>query len=182
MWKIFVQESHVPLRILLQVITVILFAMVTVLLDLIEEAFRKLEIYEDGRKNMEIRIRNAKLEEASVLAQIEAECFPKAEAASAEEIQKRMNTFLECFCVAEVQGEIVGFINGAVTDQPSLPDELYHNAALHKPDGDYQTVFGLDVRETYRNQGIAGKLLDYFSDKLRKEKKGVLLTCKEHFC
>ena len=134
-------------------------------------------IYDDDRKDIEITIRNAKLEEASVLAQIEAECFPKAEAASAEEIQKRMNTFLECFFVAEVQGEIVGFINGAVTDQPSLPDELYHNAALHKPDGDYQTVFGLDVKETYRNQGIAGKLLDYFSDTAKERgKKGVLLT------
>ena len=138
-------------------------------------------IYEDERENMEITIRNAKLEEASVLAQIEAECFPKAEAASAEEIQKRMSTFLESFFVAEVQGEIAGFINGAVTDRPSLPDELYHNAALHKPDGAYQTVFGLDVREGYRNQGIAGKLLDFLSDTAKERgKKGVILTCKEH--
>ncbi len=150
-------------------------------LELIEEAFQKMGIYEDERENMEITIRNAKLEEAYVLAQIEAECFPKAEAASAEEIKKRMSTFLECFFVAEVQGEIAGFINGAVTDQPSLPDELYHNAALHKPEGAYQTVFGLNVREAYRNQGIAGKLLDFLSDTAKERgKKGVILTCKEH--
>ena len=31
---------------------------------------------------MEIRIRNASKEEAGILAEIEAECFPKAEAAS----------------------------------------------------------------------------------------------------
>ena len=49
------------------------------------------------------------------------------------------------------------------------------------PDGAYQTVFGLDVREAYRNQGIAGKLLDFLSDTAKERgKKGVILTCKEH--
>lgn len=150
-------------------------------LELIEEAFKKMGIYEEDKKELEINIRNAKLEDAPVLAQIEAECFPKAEAASAEEIQKRMNTFLECFFVAEVQGEIVGFINGAVTDQLCLTDEFYHNVILHKPEGDYQTVFGLDVKEAYRNRGVAGKLLDYLLETAKgRGKKGVLLNCKEH--
>lgn len=42
---------------------------------------------------MEFFIREARAEEASLLAEIEALCFPPAEAASKEEIQKRMCAF-----------------------------------------------------------------------------------------
>lgn len=128
-----------------------------------------------------ITIRNAQLEEGVLLASIEAECFPAAEAASETEIKKRMETFSENFFIAEKNGEIVGFINGGTTDKPELPDELYHDAGLHKPHGDYQTVFGLNVLPAHRHQGIAGELLDYLS-RISQErgKKGVILTCKEH--
>lgn len=132
-------------------------------------------------KNMEIMIRNAKPEEWELLAGIEAECFPPAEAASREEIQKRMAVFPENFFVAEVNGRIAGFINGGTTDKPYLPDEMYHDISLHKPEGAYQTVFGLNVLPDYRHKGIAGKLLDYMNEKSRaRGKQGVILTCKKH--
>lgn len=130
---------------------------------------------------MEVMIRNAEKEEAVLLAAIEAECFPAAEAASEEEIKKRMETFPENFFAAQVQGKVIGFINGGTTDKPELPDELYHDAGLHRPDGDYQTVFGLNVLPAYRHQGIAGKLLDSMTAAAeRRGKKGMILTCKEH--
>ena len=130
---------------------------------------------------MDIVIRNAKHTEADLLAEIEGECFPPAEAASREAIHERMETFLENFFVAESDGTVIGFINGGTTDKQELPDELYHDAGLHKPDGAYQTVFGLNVLPAYRHQGIAGKLLDHLSDISAKSgKKGVILTCKEH--
>ena len=126
-------------------------------------------------------IRTARKEEAALLAKIEALCFPKAEAASEEEIRVRMETFLENFFVAEIDGTVVGFINGGTTDKPSLPDELYHNASLYKPEGAYQTVFGLDILPEYRHRKIAGSLLEYMVEISRQRgKKGVILTCKEH--
>ena len=94
---------------------------------------------------MEVLIRNAKKEEAALLAQIEAECFPAAEAAGKQDIEARMDVFEDCFFVAETNGKIVGFINGAVAKEASLPDQMYHDASLHDPNGAYQTVFGLDV-------------------------------------
>ncbi|MDO4322272.1 MAG: GNAT family N-acetyltransferase [Lachnospiraceae bacterium] len=130
---------------------------------------------------MEVMIRQAKMEEAKELAAIEAACFPAAEAASEQEISERMHAFLENFLVAELDGKIVGFIDGGTTDQPYLPDELYHDITLHKPEGDYQTVFGLDVLPEYRRGGIAGRLLDGLVQLSREQgKKGVVLTCKEH--
>ena len=77
--------------------------------------------------------------------------------------------------------KIIGFINGCTTDKPELPDELYHNEKLHKKDGDYQTVFGIDVLPEYRKNGVGGKMMESLI-KLSKErgKKGIVLTCKEH--
>lgn len=130
---------------------------------------------------MELIIRNAKKEEADLLAAIEAECFPAAEAASKAVIRERMHAFSENFFVAQAEETVVGFINGGTTDKQELPDELYHDVKLHKPEGAYQTVFGLDVLPAYRHQKIAGKLLDHMTLTARERgKKGVILTCKEH--
>lgn len=126
-------------------------------------------------------IRNAELNEAERLAEIEEICFPAAEAAKKEDIKERMETFLENFFVAEENGQVIGFINGSTTDHPVLEDELYHDAGLHKPEGAIQTVFGLDVLPEYRSRGIAGKLLAHLVQVSKERgKKAVILTCKEH--
>ena len=130
---------------------------------------------------MEVLIRNAKKEEAALLAQIEAECFPAAEAAGKQDIEARMDVFEDCFFVTETNGKIVGFINGAVAKEASLPDQMYHDASLHDPNGAYQTVFGLDVLPAYRRNGIAGRLLERMIHHAREcQRKGVVLTCKDH--
>ena len=130
---------------------------------------------------MEVLIRNAKKEEAALLAQIEAECFPAAEAAGKQDIEARMDVFEDCFFVAETNGKIVGFINGAVAKEASLPDQMYHDASLHDPNGAYQTVFGLDVLPAYRRNGIAGRLRERMIHHAREcQRKGVVLTCKDH--
>ena len=77
-----------------------------------------------------------------------------------QDIEARMDVFEDCFFVAETNGKIVGFINGAVAKEASLPDQMYHDASLHDPNGAYQTVFGLDVLPAYRRNGIAGRLLE----------------------
>ena len=130
---------------------------------------------------MEVLIRNAKKEEAALLAQIEAECFPAAEAAGKQDIEARMDVFEDYFFVAETNGKIVGFINGAVAKEASLPDQMYHDESLHDPNGAYQTVFGLDVLPAYRRNGIAGRLLERMIHHAREcQRKGVVLTCKDH--
>ena len=128
---------------------------------------------------MKIRIRHARQNEVKKLADIEAICFPVAEAASEKEIAARFLSFPENFYVAEtMDGKIAGFINGCTTDTPVLKDELYHDASLHKPDGAYQTLFGLNVLPEYRRQGIAEQLFRAMMDAAKeKGKKGMILTC-----
>ena len=129
---------------------------------------------------MDIIIRNAKIEEGPLLAEIERRCFPPAEAAAEKDVLERIQTFPENFFVAEVDGKVVGFVNGGNMDKPVLPDEFYHDITMHKPDGAYQTVFGLNVLEEYRRNGIGEKLIRHYADVAEKRgKKAVILTCKE---
>ena len=128
-----------------------------------------------------MEIRQAVVAELEQIIQIEQVCFPPAEAAKEEDIRERFEVFEECFVVAVEGDKVLGFVNGCVTDKPELPDELYHDTSLHKPEGDYQTVFGLDVLPEYQRKGIATKLMNAFTALARKRgKKGMVLTCKDH--
>lgn len=128
----------------------------------------------------EIKIRQALREESKRIIEVEAIGFPPAEAAKAEDIEARMDVFLENYLVAEDNGVIVGFINGCATDKPVLGDELYHDAGLHKKDGDILTVFGLVVLPEYQHKGVGHKLMRAYLEMAKKQgKKAVILTCKE---
>ena len=126
-------------------------------------------------------IRNAEPQDVEEIIRIEAVCFPPAEAAQPDDVRARYAAFPENFFVFEQDGRIAGFINGCTTDAPELPDALYHDTSLHRPDGAYQTVFGLDVLPEYRKNGIGGQLIRHYVAPARaRGKKGVVLTCKDH--
>ena len=126
-------------------------------------------------------IRAATAADIPAIASVEAACFPPAEACSPAEFERRFRTFPECFFAAEADGRVIGFIDGCVTDRPLLPDELYHDASRHIPDGAWQTVFGLNVLPQYRRRGIAEKLVKALIQAAREKGcRGVVLTCKEH--
>ena len=126
-------------------------------------------------------IRNAEPQDVEEIIRIEAVCFPPAEAAQPGDVRARYAAFPENFFVFEQDGRIAGFINGCTTDAPELPDALYHDTSLHRPDGAYQTVFGLDVLPEYRKNGIGGQLIRHYVATARaRGKKGVVLTCKDH--
>lgn len=128
----------------------------------------------------EIIIRQATADDITRIAQIEEKCFPAAEAASIKSFFERFMAFPECFFVAEVDGIVVGHINGCVTDSPELHDALYHNTALHQPNGLWQTVFGIAVLPEYQHQGIASALMRNFKRETEKRgKNGIVLTCKD---
>ncbi len=125
-------------------------------------------------------IRHASLEDVKKLAAVEAECFPVAEAATESSIRARAATYPDHFWLLEDQGRLVGFVNGMVTDEPDLTDEMYENAGMHREDGRWQMIFGLDTIPAYRRRGCAGRLLQQvITDAKTQGRVGVVLTCKE---
>lgn len=128
-----------------------------------------------------MQIRTIRPGDVPQAAAVEAACFPAAEAAGPAAIAARAAAFPSHFWVAEEEGEVIGFVNGFVTDSPVIEDEMYENASLHNPAGRYQAVFGLDVLPAWQGRGIARRLLCTLIDAARsQERDGVILTCKEH--
>lgn len=125
-------------------------------------------------------IRQAVIEDLDRLTQVEAVCFPPAEAARREAFRARIESFPDSFFVLEKDGVVIGFINGAVTDQRTIRDEMFEDASLHDPRGCYQSIFGLDVVPEWQHRGIAKELMRHMiEDARRRGRKGLILTCKD---
>ena len=122
------------------------------------------------------------VEEADIaeLAQLEACCFPKEEAADEAALRRRAKTFPESFLVMKKDGVIIGMINGCVSNASVIHDEMYADAALHEPEGRYQTVFGLDVHPDVQHRGYAQMLMHALIERAKQANRaGLVLTCKE---
>ena len=126
-------------------------------------------------------LRPATVHDINRISAIENACFPEAEAANLDSFKKRFAAFPECFFVLEIEGEIVGHVNGCIYDHPELPDALYADATLHCPNGKYQTVFGLAVSPEYQRNGYASLLIQHLIKVSKKRGQlGVVLTCKDY--
>ncbi len=128
----------------------------------------------------EIIIRTVTAKDIQRVAEIEAICFPEAEAAPRKSFEDRIAAFPECFLVAEAEGRLIGFINGCVTNSSVVYDELFYSTEHHVRDGENLAIFGLDVIPEYRGQGIASRLMNQFIQLARNTgRKSVILTCKD---
>ena len=127
-----------------------------------------------------MEIRTATMADLAEIAQIEAVCFPAAEAATKESIARRLRHYTDHFWVLLDGGTMVGFVNGMVTDEPDLQDEMYDNAAMHDENGAWQMIFGVDTIPACRRRGYAEQLLNHVIQQARTQgRKGLVLTCKE---
>ena len=127
-----------------------------------------------------MEIRKATLADVEAIAAVEAECFPEAEAASLESITKRVTVFPDYFWLLFDGDKLVGFVNGMATDLADLCDEMYEDANMHKDDGKWQMIFGVETIPEYRNQGYAAMIMErVIADCKMLGRKGLVLTCKD---
>lgn len=130
---------------------------------------------------MSLLIRKVSPADLDNVTAIEAKCFPAAEAAQRAAFQERIAAFPESFLVAEENGQMIGFINGCVTNSPVIYDEMFHSTTHHIPDGENQTVFGLDVIPEYRRRGIAAQMMrQLYAIAKSAGRKRVILTAKDN--
>lgn len=127
-----------------------------------------------------MKIRTAKADDLDQITEIEQECFPPAEAATRQSFENRLMYYPDHFWVLCDGAEIIGFVNGMVSSQKDLKDEMYDDAGMHQSDGSWQMIFGVDVRPQYRCRGYAGQLLRYVIEEAGAQgRDGLVLTCKE---
>ena len=126
-------------------------------------------------------IRTASMNDLDAITEVEAECFPAAEAATREEFSGRLRHYADHFWLLFEDGKLVSFVDGMVTSQPDLTDEMYADASLHDPAGEWQMIFGVNTIPAYRKHGYAGELIKCAIEDARKQgRKGLVLTCKDH--
>lgn len=127
-----------------------------------------------------MKIRTASLQDLEDIAAVEAACFPVAEAATKEEFAERIQHYGDHFFLLYDKQKLIAFVDGFVTDEQNLTDEMYEKASLHNENGAWQMIFGVNTLPEYRRNGYAGRLLRCAIDTARKQgRKGVVLTCKE---
>lgn len=127
-----------------------------------------------------MNIRNAALSDLDDLSGIEAASYPKAEGASRDSIQSRLEKFPDHFWILEENGEIYAFINGLVTNEKNLTDEMYDHPEMHDENGRWQMIFSVVTAPKYRRRGYAGQVMErVIEDARRQKREGVVLTCKE---
>lgn len=125
-------------------------------------------------------IRTASVQDLDAVTAVEAACFPAAEAATREEFQQRLRYYGSHFWLALEDGQLIGFVDGMVTDQSDLTDDLYAHAEAHDEHGAWQMIFGVNTLPSHRRQGVAEALLRRaIADAKSQGRKGLLLTCKD---
>jgi ribosomal protein S18 acetylase RimI-like enzyme len=124
-------------------------------------------------------IRSATLEDLAAISNVEAACFPANEAATPKAFKERLHVYPNHFWLLEDKGKLVSFINGMVTCELTINDEMFENATLHNENGDWQAIFGVNTVLEYRGRGCAGMVMRrVIQDAKVQGRKGCILTCK----
>ena len=114
------------------------------------------------------------------VAAVEAECFPAAEAATEVEFAQRLRYYGNHFWLMFEGEKLIAFVDGFVTDEADLTDEMYEKAELHNEDGAWQMIFGVNTIPSHRRHGYAGQLIQRAIEDARVQgRKGLVLTCKD---
>lgn len=125
-------------------------------------------------------IRTATMADLAAVAAVERSCFPAAEAATAEQFAERLKYYGEHFWLLFLEGELVSFVDGFLTDEKDLTDEMYERAELHDKNGAWQMIFGVNTVPAHRQKGYAELLLCRAIEDAREQgRKGLVLTCKK---
>ena len=125
-------------------------------------------------------IKYATTEDIAAIAAVEAECFPPAEAATEKEFVDRVKYYGNHFWLMYEAEKLIAFVDGFVTDEPDLTDEMYEKATLHDENGAWQMIFGVNTIPAYRKHGYAGELIRRaIEDAKQQGRRGLVLTCKD---
>lgn len=125
-------------------------------------------------------IRKATMNDLDAISEVESECFPAAEAATKEEFRERLESYADHFLLMFDGEKLAAFIDGFVTDEPDLTDQMYENAAMHNESGKWQMIFGVNTLPEYRRRGLAGALInEMIAEARRQGRDGLVLTCKD---
>mgnify|MGYP000019242224 FL=1 len=112
---------------------------------------------------------------------IEASNFSPEEAASYEAVKSRIAKIPDTFLVAEIDGQVAGYIEGPAVNVRHLTDDLFQTVVENPATGGYIAVTSLSVAEDFKGQAVGTKLIAALKDLAREQKRdGITLTCHDY--
>ncbi|MGN0908176.1 MAG: GNAT family N-acetyltransferase [Succinivibrio sp.] len=118
--------------------------------------------------------------DADEIIALEGDLFSKEEGASPESIRARIRAYPKHFWLLKQDGAIAAYVDGALTLERDLQDEMYSDTSCHREDGRWQMLFGVGCARPFQGRGLATRLFGHVVEDCRgRGYDGVVLTCHE---
>lgn len=127
-----------------------------------------------------IRIRQADSSDWEKIFAIEQLNFPAAEAVGAEVLKERIERISDTFLLAELHGQLAGYIVGPAIQARYLTDDLFSKVGANSPEGGFIAVQSLSVHPDFQRQGVGTLLLAALKEiAVQQNREGISLTCHD---
>ena len=127
-----------------------------------------------------IRIRQADLSDWEEILAIEQLNFPAEEAASSEVLKERIEQIPDTFLLAELHGQLAGYIVGPAIQTRYLTDDLFSKVGANPPEGGFIVVQSLSVHSDFQRQGVGTLLLAALKETaVQEHRQGISLSCHD---
>lgn len=127
-----------------------------------------------------IRIRQAELSDWEEILAIEQLNFPAAEAASSEVLKERIEQIPDTFLLAELNGQLAGYIVGLAVQSPYLIDDFFSKVSANPPAGGFIAIQRLSVHPDFQRQGVGTLLIAALKETaVQQNRQGISLTCHD---
>ncbi len=111
---------------------------------------------------------------------IETAAYEGDEAATREKIATRIARYPAGFLVMELDGQIIGFINGGCAHQVVMADEAFKELVGHDDDAPNVVIMSVAIDPAHQGKGYASAMMARFVSGMRAlGKSSIHLMCKE---
>ena len=130
-----------------------------------------------------MNIRRATIEDLEAIFAIELENFSPEEAIDKTVLAKHIDVFSTSFLVDEKDGQILGYLEGPVTQKRYVDDRSFTTEVKDESylPGGFITLTSLSISQSAQGLGVGKALLEAMKNlALEEGREGVSLTCHDY--
>mmetsp|Transcript_29421 Transcript_29421/g.53992 ORF Transcript_29421/g.53992 Transcript_29421/m.53992 type:complete len:163 (+) Transcript_29421:88-576(+) len=121
-----------------------------------------------------VSYRKVKPEDLNKVYELESNSYPPDEAATYEKLKFRIENASFVFLIAELDGDIIGFVNGTC----SKSETLTHNSmSSHEVDGSTLCIHSVVIQSQLRRRGLALQMLEHYNVFLKQNAPHISRIC-----
>lgn len=137
-------------------------------------------MYINCKTSKNMTIKHAEGKDINNIAELERVAFPPSDAASYERMAERVKTYPDFIWLLYEGDKLISFVIALATDERELSDNMYADASLHNPLGDWLMLLSVATHPDFEGNGYGKKVMEAAINESKGRHKGMVLTCKEH--